>query len=166
MTIHTYQAVVEYVCSSDEHTKNALRWLLSMQTNEELIIRDSLHDNGAGFRAKYQTRDDAGTAKRLLLAGGWDEKDRRVAKTLCWTYRRQLTARANGCKSRSEVGQFKLRAIHDRDSRAYARYIHNQKVQAAPVQTPDPTVADLTAAVARLAEAVAHLQNTTTKKAA
>ena len=162
MTIHTYQAVVEHVCSSDEHTKNALRWLLSLQTSEELIIKDSLHDNGAGFRAKYQTRDDAGTAKRLILGGEWSEKDRRIAKGLCWTYRRQLTARANGCKSRAEVGQFKLRAIHDRDSRAYARYIHDQEVKVAQVQTPEPTVADLSVAVARLAEAVANL----TKKAA
>jgi hypothetical protein len=161
MTVHTYQAVIEAVTSQPERSKNALRWLLSLQTNEEVIIQDSLHDNGAGFRAKYQARDDAGTAKRLILTADWSPKDNRIAKALCWTYRRQLTARANGCISRSEVGRFKLRAIHDRDSRAYARYIQEQELKSLEAQVvapPEPTVQDLSKAVARLAEAVASLQ--------
>lgn len=155
MTIRTYQDVIEAVTSNDERTKNALRWLLSLQTHAETIVKDSLEDNGAGFRAKYQTRDDAGTARRLLLGGEWTPKDRRAAQALCFTYRRQLTARANGCESRSEVGAFKLRAIHDRDSRAYARYIH---AQAKPQTPAEPTLQDLSKAVSALADAVAKLK--------
>ena len=155
MTVHTYQAVIEAVTSNDERSKNALRWLLSLQTNAEVLIRDSLEDNGAGFRAKYQGRDDAAKAQELLLTE-WDEKARRAA-ALCYTYRRQLTARANGCESRGEVGRFKLKAIHNRDSRTYARYIQEQEAKAAP-QAPEPSVSDLSQAVAKLAEAIANLK--------
>ena len=156
MTIHTYQAVVEHVASNDKRAKNALHWLLSLQTNKELLIRDSLEDNGAGFRAKYQGRDDSATAQQLLYQE-WDEKARRVALSLCYTYRRQLTAHANGCNSRAEVGRFKLTAIHNRDSRTYAQYLQDQE-DWVTVETPKPTVSDLSQAVAKLAEAVANLK--------
>jgi hypothetical protein len=157
MTIHTYQEVLETVTSTEDTLRDALKWLTSLQTNAEVIVKDSLEDNGAGFRAKYQNRDDAGTAARLILTSDWEPKDARVAKALCYTYRRQLTARANGCTSRAEVGKFKLRAVYDRDSRAYARYIQEQEVQAPP-QVQEPTVSDLSAAIAQLAEAVNNLK--------
>lgn len=157
MTVRTYQEVLEAVTSNDQRTRNALRWLLSLQTNSETIIKDSLEVNGAGFRAKYQNRDDAGTARKLILGGDWDAKARRSAQSLCYTYRRQLTARANGCESRAQIGAFKLRAVYDRDSRAYARYVQETAAQV-PVQVQEPTVNNLSAAIAKLAEAVNRLK--------
>jgi len=115
----TLQAVMARVRSGENHTRGAIRAVLDLQTNAEMLVGDSIHDNGAGFRARYRNRDDAGTAKRLVLTRNWSDEQRRNALALCYTYRRQLVAIANGCQTRNQVGRFKLRAIHDAESRTY-----------------------------------------------
>ena len=46
----TLQAVMARVRSGDVHTRSAIRAVLNLQTNAELLVGDSIHDNGAGFR--------------------------------------------------------------------------------------------------------------------
>ena len=152
----TIQAVLARVRSDDSHTRNAIRAVLDLQTNAELMLGDSIHDNGAGFRARYQDRDDAGLARQLVLTRDWSPEDRRRALGLCWTYRRQLVAIANGCRTRWQVGNFRLRAIHDEESRSYRRAAAQaaNTIRQARTAPPSEAPTDLAARVDELASRI------------
>ena len=122
----TIQEAMRYVQRDDDHSKKALKWLLSLQTTTEYLTKDAIELNGVGFQKSGKYGSDTAKATKLVLSGGWTGEQRVTAYILLWKYRRQIVARMNGCKEPGEIARFKLSAIYDENSLKYWKAVQGR----------------------------------------